>query len=597
MDASSITDAVDAPEADTAYYITNVSNSSLVVQVDSDDPSAGDGVNVNKIDGDANQAFTFELQNDGTYIIRSVADSSLVLTADSLSVRGGTSMQEEDSSLAQRWIIEYLNSSGAIHLLSASNTYYMLDTNGTPTKAGASCIMWFDNSGSTQMWTLNEVDASTLDGAEASSGTSDGKYYRIVSVSNPDVCVQLDTTVLADGSYANMAYISDSVYQVWTIEENADGTYYIRSYGDDSLVLTAYSLGTRANVGGYTTSTSRYQKWTFESTGSDGAVRIISASNSSYMLDTAGSTTKDSAACIMWTRNTGTTQQFKLVEVDINNLSEGTVEDTTSTEATYTYQNAYSMTIEEMIGYQKTNTYYNASTQATDLVYAVDPTNFSTTDGGFYQFLRLDTGYSGVTAAELDAYISSTSSGKSGSLQGMGYAFVIAAQTYSKNEENLKEQAKQKTGNVTNTLATGYYYDGTTAINGVYYPAGTYYNFYGIGAVDSSVLSGGRALAISEGWDTPEAAILGAAEWIYNHYTVSSSNNSYMAQNTLYEMRWHSQYSAAYAVRAYHQYATGTSWAYKIAEIMANCYEYTGNTPENAEYLIPVYSVADTSDS
>ncbi len=592
VDASTITGAKTAPEAGVAYYITSVSNSSVVVQFDADNPKAGTAANIAKPDNGTNQAFTFELQADGSYLIRNVADASLVLTANSLSTRGSVSAQAVDSSKAQRWYVQVADDAGNLHIVSADNGTYMLDTSGSTTQAGASCIMWFDNGGNTQKWTLVKVDVSSLDGDQIpNSGTSDGKYYRIVGYNNPEVALQIDTSVASDGSYANMGYISASTNQVFTLEKLEDGSYYIRSYANSDLVLTAKVITNRGGVGGYAVSASKAQTWTIETLNDDGKVRISTTEDPDYVLDTTGATTRANSAAIVWKWDGGVTQTFKLVEVDINNLSGGTSGGGSST-TTYTYQDEYDITILDMIAYQKTNNWYNSSTQADDLVYAVNPTNFSTSDPRFYQFLRLDTGYSGVTAAELDAFIDSTYNGKRGTLSGMGYAFVEAAQIYGINEVYLLAHAIHESGWGTSTLASGYAYDGTTQVNGKYYPAGTYYNYYGIGAVDSGPLSGGRALAIQNGWDSPEAAILGAAEWIAKRYTFSSGNNSYFAQNTLYEMRWHSAYSNRYKVRAYHQYATGTSWAYRIADIMSNCYARAGKTPGNAEYLIPVYSPA-----
>lgn len=91
-------------------------------------------------------------------------------------------------------------------------------------------------------------------------------------------------------------------------------------------------------------------------------------------------------------------------------------------------------------------------------------------------------------------------------------------------------------------MAKGYVYDGKTLVDGKTWPKGTYYNFYGIGAYDSSPLSGGRALAIKNGWDTPEKAIHGAARWIATNYL----NNAF-SQNTLYKMRWNYVEYARYA--------------------------------------------------
>ena len=119
-----------------------------------------------------------------------------------------------------------------------------------------------------------------------------------------------------------------------------------------------------------------------------------------------------------------------------------------------------------------------------------------------------------VSAAQLDAYIASTANGRTGTLAGNGEAFVNAARRYGVNEVYLLAHAILESGWGTSTLAKGYVYDGKTLVDGKTWPKGTYYNFYGIGAYDSSPLSGGRALAIKNGWDTPEKAIHGAARWI-----------------------------------------------------------------------------------
>lgn len=215
----------------------------------------------------------------------------------------------------------------------------------------------------------------------------------------------------------------------------------------------------------------------------------------------------------------------------------------------------------------------------------VNPDQYGYEDDEFYQFAVLNKGYSGkVTAAQLNAFIAQH--GADGKLAGMGQAFIDAAHTYGTNEVYLLSHAILESGWGKSELAKGYAYDGKTKIGGKTYPAGTYYNFFGIGAYDSSPLSGGRAAAIINGWNTPEKAILGAAKWIATEY----ANNSFN-QNTLYKMRWNYTQATRDGV-VWKQYATSTTWATGIANDMANCYGYCKIDKANTglKFIVPLYS-------
>ena len=217
---------------------------------------------------------------------------------------------------------------------------------------------------------------------------------------------------------------------------------------------------------------------------------------------------------------------------------------------------------------------------------SLSPANCAAGSSGYYQFAQLNRGYSGmVSAAQLNAYIASTANGRSGTLAGKGQAFIDAARRYGVNEVYLLAHAILESGWGTSTLARGYAYDGKTLVGGKVWPKGTYYNFYGIGAYDSSPLSGGRALAIKNGWSTPEKAIDGAARWIATNYL----NNAF-SQNTLYKMRWNYVEYARYGSVS-HQYATDRDWAAKIGTQMNAIYAYAGvgQTQSGLTFIVPSY--------
>lgn len=233
-----------------------------------------------------------------------------------------------------------------------------------------------------------------------------------------------------------------------------------------------------------------------------------------------------------------------------------------------------------------------------DFYSALDPDQYEYASSSFYQFAVLSNGYSGMSADGINKYIASNCTyqegvyGRSSTLRNLGSAFVEAAKTYGVNETYLLAHAIWESAWGCSDLASGWKpdSDGEVVINGVryqYYKSTTYYNFYGIGAVDSNALNGGRALAVKEGWTTPRDAVLGAASWISKNYLRRSTG----AQNTLYLMKW-DVVGAAKTGSAAHEYCTGLgSWCTGIASVMDRCYKSVGwSFGNNLKFSYPVYA-------
>ncbi|MEG1561078.1 MAG: cell wall-binding repeat-containing protein [Raoultibacter sp.] len=226
---------------------------------------------------------------------------------------------------------------------------------------------------------------------------------------------------------------------------------------------------------------------------------------------------------------------------------------------------------------------------------SLNPSNFQYGEAGFYQFALVDQGYSGVvTADQLNGFIATQ--GANGMLAGQGAAFIAAARQYGTNEVYLLSHAILESGWGKSALARGWAFtsDVLDSEGKVLYKATgkTYYNFFGIGAYDSSPLSGGRLMAYQQNWDTPEKAIIGAAQWIAEG---SNGSGCYFKnawhQNTLYKMRWNFE-QAARDNAVWKQYATSRTWATGIARVMDNCYSYNGITTINTglNFSVPRYS-------
>ena len=172
-----------------------------------------------------------------------------------------------------------------------------------------------------------------------------------------------------------------------------------------------------------------------------------------------------------------------------------------------------------------------------------------------YTFLNLNQ-RQGISSSVLNRNILNNK----GILTNRGNAFSQAARQHGVNEVYLISHAILETGHGSSQLAQGIKLDrnGNRSSNGT-----TYYNMYGIGAVDHNALLGGARYAQSMGWDTPEKAIIGGAGFV-------SSNYFARGQNTLYSMRWNPRNPGTY------QYATDVNWAYATGRNLQNYYNQLG---------------------
>ncbi|MCT4793393.1 SH3 domain-containing protein, partial [Exiguobacterium artemiae] len=179
------------------------------------------------------------------------------------------------------------------------------------------------------------------------------------------------------------------------------------------------------------------------------------------------------------------------------------------------------------------STIYWLNALEADVRNAADPLKVDRQSSAYYQFLDLSKS-TGATAATLNKILATKGIFGKCSTGSCGQAFIDAGAKYSLNEAYLISHALLETGNGSSKLATGVIWNGRTV-----------YNMYGIGAYDSDAINTGAEYAYKQGWFTPEAAIIGGAEFISTKYV----HNQY-DQNTLYKMRWSPMRPGV------HQYAT-----------------------------------------
>ncbi|MGD6875869.1 SH3 domain-containing protein [Bacillus infantis] len=175
----------------------------------------------------------------------------------------------------------------------------------------------------------------------------------------------------------------------------------------------------------------------------------------------------------------------------------------------------------------------------------LDPFNIRQDSADYFQFLVLSQN-AGISVSDLNSRILENK----GILKGTGQAFIQASMQYSINEIYLLSHALLETGNGSSKLANGIL---VSSVDGKPVAPKVVYNMFGIGAVDRCPESCGAETAYKNGWFTPEAAIIGGAQFISSKYV----NNPLYKQDTLYKMRWNPGTAGT------HQYATDIGWAGK----------------------------------
>ncbi|KRG10474.1 N-acetylglucosaminidase [Staphylococcus sp. NAM3COL9] len=181
---------------------------------------------------------------------------------------------------------------------------------------------------------------------------------------------------------------------------------------------------------------------------------------------------------------------------------------------------------------------------STEIKAAMNSSEFIESDTQKYQFLELDK-YQGIDENRIKRMLIDNPT-----LLKHSDDFIKAAQDKHVNEVYLISHALLETGSAKSELASGVEIDGKK-----------YYNFFGVGALDEDPVKTGSEYAKKHGWDTPQKAISGGANFIHDHFLANED------QNTLYSMRWNPKNPGE------HQYATDIKWAESNATLMAHFYK------------------------
>lgn len=545
---------------DGVYSIGVALNSSKCLDVFDRSFESGSPVGVWDNGKSSNQKFSFSYGGNGCYSIAAVHSMMFVGVQDRS--QGSAIVQYgDDSSPATRWRIEPAGN-GSYKIVS-DYSGMCIDIPWANASNGVKADAWGDNGGSNQRFILSECQVLES-GCYYIQSFMDQSLVLDVPNDSQDDLAQISLWSIGNGQKPwqkfNVEYIDDEYFTVQSVSS--------RKFLDVEGGGVA-TPGCRVIQYGYNGGSN--QQWCAVPKGGDSYAFI--SKSSGLVLDVVDSVCANGALLDVWEPNGQANQRFSLKPASVS--------------SSYI---PLGMTLDQMTQWQFDGNPYIQDYDWWFLRNQLNPQSFSAGSDEYYQFadLRVCTG---LSSQQIDAYI--RTNGVGGQLDGMGYAFVQAAQYYGLNEAYFVCHTVLESGWGKSTLASGYYYDGVSdiwdnqgsrLIEGGKYPAGYYYNFFGIGAFDYDPITCGRAAAIRNGWSSKENAVYGAAQWIASNYVY---NTSYI-QPTLYDMKWDTNRSSSSQKYGWHQYATDPGWATKIARLMASCYSLNGAIPE-ITYRIPQY--------
>ena len=617
--------------ASSGYYTIYAANSGKVLDVANGSDSNSANVWQYGSNGTAAQKWTLVKNSDGTFsFFSAVGGKALDVANGSKSSGANVQVFQGNGTAAQRWILTQVERwlpEGTYTITSALNYGNVLDVSNGGVSAGSNVQVWSGNATNAQRYYLAPVSGGyytlqntvsgkfvaptkTASGANVVLSSSMYLWKPVLSTngvvfrSKENNSIVLDVSGGSTRSGANLQaysyngtnaqkfvlaqtnFIVDGVYRV-SLSENSK---YVLDVADGSTADGAKLQIYQSNV----TGAQAYRLTAF----GDGTYRItnllsgksLTASSGDYQVTQRSSNSSNAQKWRIVCNKSGAisfvnVMNGKALDVKDNAVSNGTAVGTRQLDNGVKSQswgllpqsNAYynmSISLRRMAEIQR-SAYGNLSVD--ELMRILNPSAYSP-----YSFADLRV-VSHATAAQLNAWIDSTSAGRNGALHGLGATFLSAAKQYGLNEVYLLAHAILESGWGTSSLAQGTTYHNEQIGSNRY--TGTYYNFYGIGAYDTNAnYYGGQAAAIN-GWNTREKAVTGAAKWIAANYVYSGNYD----QQTLYAMKWDYARTNATGSRGWHQYATSTTWANSIGVLMGEFYSTYG-CADGATFITPRYA-------
>lgn len=303
--------------SDGVYEINSVKNSNYTLDVNS--ASTRNGANVQLYLRNGTQAQAFRVSHDSRgFVTFTNVNSGKVIDLDGAITKNGRNIHQyaSNGTRAQKWIVQKSGSGYAI--VSAIDTSYVLDLRNGTVSSGSNIQLYKSNNTAAQQWTFSKyvTDREFCDSyASQNKGRmADGVYY----IKNQNVGFALD---VADGSLYGGANVqlyttNRTNAQKWKITHDSTGYVSFQNVGS-GMYLTASGSGRTANVYQQKQTNGYNQKWIVMFDNNQN-LRIVSALNSTMVLDVKDGKIQRSSNIQLYTSNNTNAQKWVFESVNTN---------------------------------------------------------------------------------------------------------------------------------------------------------------------------------------------------------------------------------------------------------------------------------------
>ena len=303
--------------ADGVYEIRSTKNSNYTLDVNS--ASSKNGANIQLYLRNGTQAQAFRVSHDSQgFVTFTNVNSGKVLDLDGAITKNDRNIHQyaSNGTRAQKWIVQKSGSGYAI--VSAIDTSYVLDLRNGTVSSGSNIQLYKSNNTAAQQWTFSKyvTERERCDSyANQNKGLmSDGVYY----IKNKNVNYALDVAngSLYGGANIQLYSLNRTNAQKWKITHDSKGYVMFQNVGS-GMYLTAGGNGDSANVYQQKQSNEYNQKWviTFDNNQN---LHIISALNSTIVLDVKNGNISNGSNIQLYTSNNSNAQKWVFEYININ---------------------------------------------------------------------------------------------------------------------------------------------------------------------------------------------------------------------------------------------------------------------------------------
>lgn len=303
--------------ADGVYEIRSTKNSNYTLDVNS--ASSKNGANIQLYLRNGTQAQAFRVSHDSQgFVTFTNVNSGKVLDLDGAITKNDRNINQyaSNGTRAQKWIVQKSGSGYAI--VSAIDTSYVLDLRNGTVSSGSNIQLYKSNNTAAQQWTFSKyvTERERCDSyANQNKGLmSDGVYY----IKNKNVNYALDVAngSLYGGANVQLYSLNRTNAQKWKITHDSKGYVMFQNVGS-GMYLTAGGNGDSANVYQQKQSNEYNQKWviTFDNNQN---LHIISALNSTIVLDVKNGNISNGSNIQLYTSNNSNAQKWVFEYININ---------------------------------------------------------------------------------------------------------------------------------------------------------------------------------------------------------------------------------------------------------------------------------------